>query len=259
MRTKHIITLIIVIAVVALVAILLAMVFSVSHVYVYCYDQEGNNIVISDQYDIESSILEQYQGSSIMSLSKDDVCSWVNSNFTSMHALAVVKEFPNTIVVHLVERQAVYTITSGANTYQLDSFGYVVESSEVEYTLLDITDAFDTPPTTTEVGSMLAFDKDSDNSRLELILDTVDTIWQLQYNYSDIAWLVDSIKFNSDNSVMTITTQKLAYIVVYAPTVDLSDRLIDAFSVYANYTYNLQIEGAVITVLENGSIITTEE
>lgn len=257
MRTRRIIILIVVVAVIALIAVLFATVFSVRNVYVACYDQEGNAITVSVDMDIASAVLAEYQGSSIMTLSKDDVLDWINDNYSQLHALAVVKEFPNTLVVHLVEREAVYSIEVGATTVQIDSFGYVVETTEIDYTLLDISSAFDVPTSVCEVGKMLQFDDETNDARLAYIITTVNTIWQLQYNYSDVAWLVDVIKFSSDNSVMTITTGSGAIIVVYAPQTDLNSRLIDAFSVYANDTLNLQVEGAVISVLESGDIRTS--
>ncbi len=257
MRTRRIITLIVIVAVIALLAIVLATVFSVRSVYVACYDQEGNAITVSEDMDIAAAVLEEFGGSNILTLSKDTVLEWINDNYPQLHALAVVNEFPNTLVVHIVEREAVYSIEVGAVTVQIDSFGYVVETSELDYTLLDITSAFDVPVSVYEVGQQLQFDDETNDNRLAYIITTVNTIWQLQYNYSDIAWLVDSIKFSSDNSVMTITTQSGAIIVVYEPTTDLNSRLIDAFSVYANDTLNLQVEGAVISILENGDIHTS--
>ncbi len=260
MRAKHIITLIIVIALIALVAILFATLFSVRAVYLCCYDKEGNLIAVTQDYDISSEILDEYEGQSILTLSKDDVLSWVNSNYPDMYAMAVVKEFPNTLSVYMVvECEAVYSIESDANTLYLNSFGYVIDGTDVEYPVLDISDAFDTPVLVGNVGELLQFDNDIDNARLQLLLDAVDTVWQLCYDYCDIAWLIDSVVFNSDNSIMTVNLESGAKILVYEPSSDLSTRLINAFSVYANTEYNLQIDGAVITVSSNGSITTSTD
>lgn len=257
MRSRHIITIIVVVAVIALLAILFATVFSVRSVYVACYDQEGNAITVDASMDIAAAVVDKYSGQNIMTLSKANVTDWVNENYQNLHALAVVKEFPNTLVVHLVQRQAVYSIAVGADVVHVDSFGYVIETSEVDYELFDITSAFDVPVAVCQEGMLLQFDNEINDARLAYIITAVNTIWQMHYNYCDVARLVDNIRFSSDNKVMTVDTQSGALIVVYAPTVSLDKRLINAFSVYANDTLNLQVEGAVISVLENGDIRTS--
>lgn len=257
MRNKKIITLISIVAVVVVLVVVLVTVFSVAHVTVAFYDYEGKAIAIPDDTAAPNNqdILDKFGGKGIVLLSKQDIVEYVNNNYPQYHALDVVKEFPNSITVHVVRREEVYVIASGSTNIYIDSFGYVLQDRINDTRpLFDISDVFISNIVSSTAGNKLTFATQSDNDRLSMIIEAVNTIWMLQYNYEDIPALIDSIVFSVDNSTMTLTTPTNTKIVVEQPNTDMPARLIKAISVYGENKINLV--GKTITVPLKGNITT---
>ena len=256
MKTKKLLTFIIVTVLVVVLAIILGAVFTVNSGDLVFHSEDGSVIATPPSAPASNQVLEEFFGKNIMFLSKQEVLDSINRTFTDYHAVAVVKNFPNTITVHLVDRVAVYKV----GDLYVDSFGYIMQ--EPQNQVIDITNQFTNvgDVVSRTVGTKLQFNNNqSNNVRLELMLQAVDAVWQLKYSYQDIPQLISGFAFEETESeqTMTIITKTGAKIIVYSPSVELVARLHSAFSVYVNNSTDVSKPEYEIHVSPNGKITTS--
>lgn len=256
MKSKKLLTFIIIAVLVIVVAIILGAVFTVKSGDLVFHSEAGN--VIATPVDAPSSddVLQPFYGKNIIFLPKQDVLDEINRTYTKYHAIAVVKSFPNKVTVHLVDRVAVYKV---GNLY-VDSFGYIVQ--EPANQVIDVSAAFFNvnDVVSTQIGTKLKFNNNQKNdARFDLMLQAVNAVWQLNYSYEDVPKLISNFYFEETESeqTMTVETRTGVKIVVYAPSVDLTTRLHLAFSVYYNEISDVTKYGSVIYVPQKGNITTS--
>lgn len=258
LKSKKLIILIaVVVAIIAVIAIL-ASVFSVRQVSPVFHNFDGSETLPADDAPTADAVLKLSKGKSIFFLSKDKLLNDLNAQFPEWHAFAVVKNFPNILDVHFVKRQAAVKIDIGGNTVYVDSFGYVVEQPS-EGNCVDISSVFEHRDTTlNEVGKKLQFTDANNNQRLSIVLEAIITSWRcnIELNEMPIVLGEENVFTFDGNGSLIVHTRANAQIKVMDPSVDLTKRLLSAYSVYYNEKLNLQQDGVVITVEKNGNIIT---
>lgn len=258
LKSKKLIILIAVLVAVVAIIVILATVFSVRHVSLAFHDFDGSLTLPSDGAPTEDDVLKLSSGKSMFFMSKDKLLNDLNAKFPEWHAFAVVKNFPNIIDVHFVERKAAVKVDIGGNMVYVDSFGYVVNKPD-DGDCVDITSAFERRAAQVEeVGKPLQFVEAVNNERLSIILETIITYWRCNVEIGDIPVIFgnESVFTFDENGNFIIHTRAGAQIKVVEPSINLTNRLLSAFSVYYNDKLNLQESGVVITVEKNGNIIT---
>lgn len=253
MKSKKLLTFIIIVVLVIVVAIIFGAVFTVKSGDLVFHSEDGRVIATPAEAPSSDSVLQSFYGKNIIFLNKQVVLDEINKTYPQYHAVAVVKSFPNKLTVHLVDRVAVYKI---GNLY-VDSFGYVV--AEPDRQVIDVSSAFSNAydVVSTMVGTKLQFNNNQKNdAKFDLMLQAVNAVWQLNYSYQDIPSLINNFTFEETESeqTMTIVTSTGVKIVVYSPSVDLTTRLHLAFSVYYNEINDVNKEGSVIYVPQKGNI-----
>ena len=258
MKSKRLLIFIAVVAVVLVIMIVLSAVFSVKDAWVICHRFDGTAISVPENAPTIQHILSVTEGKNIIFLSKSENLKRLHTD--NWLAMDMVKTFPNKVTVHFVERKlAAKIVVSGQDIY-IDSYGYVMNKAIVEgVACVDISSAFDLLDVACqEVNQPLTFTSDKNNARLQQVLQVVMAVWRCYIEMPDIPSVIgekDVFSFESNNLVVKMPSG--AKIVVYAPEKDLENRMINAFSVYYNANNkNLQQNGVVITVREDGKITT---
>lgn len=258
MKSKKLIILISVVVVLITVVVILATVFSVKVVQPRFHNFITGEEAIPNDTPTADEILELCRGKNIFFMSKDKLMAELNKRFPDWHAFAIVKNFPNILDVHFVKRAFATKIDIGGNTVYIDTYGYVM-SSPAETDYIDISSAFEhRDALICTVGEPLKFVDEASNSRLAVVLEAINASFNCYIDYEDVPVVIggnDVFEFDADNNLI-VNMPSRAKIKVEKPTVDLTARLQNAYSVYYNETKNLQKEGVVITVKENGSITT---
>lgn len=260
LKSKKLIILIAVLVAVIALIVILATVFSVRNVSIVTHGFDGNLIDASNFDDLPTAknVKDIAGGKSILFLSKEKLLEELNAKYTAWHAFAVVKNPPDIIDVHFVRREAMVKVDIGGNTVYVDSFGYVV-SQPAEDNCVDISSVLEyRDASVCELGKKLQFVADESNSRLSVVLEAIIVCWRCNVELKDIPVVFGSENVFSfdDEGNFVVTTRANAQIKVIKPSNDLTNRLLKAYSVYYNDKYNLQQSGVVITVKENGNIIT---
>ncbi len=260
MKSKKLLALIIVVALLIVITVVLISVFSVASVRLNFHKFYGAEMTAPDGAPSANEVLKLCKGKNIMFLSKEDLLAKLNKKFPNWHAYEVVKNFPNRVEVHFVENVPVVKMNLGSVVY-LNSFGYVVPAPENGVEPIDITSAILVPSTSkvSEMGKKYEFVTPERNEQLSAVIKSVLALYQCQIDIEDIPEVlgkVDVFTFESDGDLV-IRTKAGAQIVVKSPKPNdnLTERLIDAFSVYCNPTQDLQKEGVVITVTADGKIL----
>lgn len=256
MKTKKLLTFMIIVVLVIVVAIILGAVFTVKSGDLVFHSEDGSTIATPVDAPASNDVLQPFFGKNIVFLSKQHVLDEINRSYPNYHAIAVVKSFPNRLTVHLVDRVAVYKV---GNLY-VDSFGYIVE--EPQHQVIDVSSSFSNVADviSTRLGTKLQFNNNTANdAKFDLMLQAVNAVWQLNYSYQDIPKLINGFKFEQkeNEQTLTITTKTGVDIVVYSPSVDLTTRLHLAFSVYYNEITDVTKQGSVIYVPQKGNITTS--
>lgn len=258
LKSKKLIILISVLVAVIAVIVILATVFSVQEVNPVIHDFSGALIQNPKDSPTADAVLEFSRGNNIIFMSKDDLLNKLNEKFPQWHAFAVVKNFPNRIDVHFVERQPAVKIDIGGNFVYVDTFGYVVAKPN-EGDCINISSVFNhSDITVNELGKPLQFKDASNNERLKIVLEDIVLSWRCNFELGDLPEIKGSenvFTFDIDGNLI-ITTRAEAQIKIVDPSVDLTNRLLAAYSVYYNDSLNLQQKGIVITVDKNGHITT---
>lgn len=257
MRNKKLLIILAICAVVIVLLVLFLTVFNIRTVNFVYYGNDGTPIATPSDAPTGEQVSQLYRGKNIFTLSNATILNEFNNLYTDFHALGVVRTFPSSITLHIVRRVAALSITYGSQTIYLDAFGYVM-AEQPEYETVDITSAFVSTLANANytVGQKLQFNLQSDNERLDIVLETVSAVWQIQYDYSDIGQVIQRITFNEYMTRMEIETEAGAFIWVEKPSENLSPRLINAFSVYFNDSVDLQKPGVIINVSSQGNIST---
>jgi cell division septal protein FtsQ len=255
MINKKLLTLILVILAIVVCIVIFATVFTLRNVDLVYHNTNGDMIALPSDSMTGNDVLDLVGRRNIIFLSKSDAVDKLNTRYPKYHAIAIIKSFPSTITVHLVERSAVYFLDVNGGIY-IDSFGYVVESTTSEVVRLNV-EVFPSGVAGTQtVGAKLKLNSTADSPRLDALLNTISAIWQVNYAYSDIPKILHRIEFSAEPLKLVITTSAGATINVDAPEKNLSERLINALSVYFNSELDLQKSGVVINVSESGTIFT---
>lgn len=255
MKNKKLLIVIAVVAVVVVVAVVMASVFSVQKIAFVYHSFDGQEVSAQDGPTADE-VLKISKGKSIVFLSKNKLLTEINKQYSKWHAFAIVKNFPNILEIHLVERLAVAKLDVNGVSVFVDSFGYITDTPE-NGRYLDITSAFMVREAkSVDVGRLLEFNDETSNVRFNQVLQAIVATWQCNLDYVEIPEILGSrevFTFDNDGN-MTVNMLHGAKIFVKAPQTNLADRLIQAYSVYYNPTLDLQKEGIVITVSEDGKI-----
>lgn len=263
-RSKKLLTLIIVVAVLIVIVVVLSSVFAVRQALPVYHNFEGGQVGSVEGAPTSDDILKLAKGSSILFLSKDKLVQELNSANTEWHAIGVVKDFPNIVEVHFVRRIAVVKVDIGGGDVYLDSFGFVVDAPTDGSKPLDITSALELPSVAKQnvKGQKFQFASETNNKRLECVLESIMALWQCKCEIVNIPTILgkSNVFTFGDDGAMTITTRVGAKIIVMSPeSEDLTDNLINAFSVYCDGTRNLATYGTQITVWPDGKVTTPQK
>lgn len=257
-KSKKLIILISVAVVIVAMIVILASVFAVRAVSPIYHNFDGSQTVPEDGAPTADDVLKFSKGKSIFFMSKDKLLADLNENFDEWHAFAVVKNFPNNINVHFVKREAVVKVDVGGNVVYVDSFGYVV-SQPSEDNCVDISSVLEyRDASVNEKGKKLQFAAPESNARFDIVLEAIITCWRCSVDLQDIPVVFGGenvFSFDQDGNFIVHTSAN-AQIKIVAPSTDLTNRLLKAYSVYYNEKLDLQQAGVVITVEKNGNIIT---
>lgn len=253
-------SLIIVIAVLVVIVVVFASVFSVRSVLPVYHKFDGGEMTATDGAPTADDVLKLVRGKNIFLLSKDDLLDQLNSLNSEWHAIGVVKSFPNILEVHFVKNVAIVEVTVSGSPVYLDCFGYVVSAPSEDEMPLNIDSAFnasDLFAQTNQLGSELVFTNEIYNQRLDYVLQAIMALWQCNCEIQNIPTVLGKTEnvftFDDDGS-MIITTGVGAKIYIMEPASTLTDKIINAFSVYCSATSDYQRNGAVMKVYSNGTI-----
>ena len=262
MKSKKLLILIASIAAVVVVICILAAVFSIKNadsIQLVYHDFDGKTLAAPDEGGIApDDVLKFVKGKSAVFLSKTKLLNQVNVAFTNWHAFAVVKNFPNTVEIHLVKCTAMLKIDVNGKEVYVDCFGYVMNAPE-NGRVIDATSAFKgTDAQNMTVGEEFKFDVAENNVRLKYVLEALLATWQCNVDTDNLAALLGDVNVFSfdDDGAMLIKPASGGTIRVLSPQTNLTQRLINAYGVYYNEYADLQDDSWVITVREDGTITT---
>ncbi len=258
-KSKKLLTLIIAVAVLVVIVVVFISVFSVRLVLPVYHNFDGGQMSSTDGAPTSDDVLQFARGQNILFLSKSKLVEQLNTAFPEWHAIGIVKNFPNILEVHFVKRVAVLMVKiDGADVY-LDSFGYVVDAPSDGEARINVTSAMEAPILSSQNanGQKLLFTSETNNTRLNCILESIMALWQCECEIEDIPTILgktDNVFTFDSDGVMTITTGVGAKIRIMEPSNTLTDKLIDAFSVYCDPTSDLQKAGTVLEVYPDGKV-----
>ncbi len=257
MKSKRLLIFIGIAAALLVLVICLSAIFTVKDAWVNCHNFDGTPTDASKAPTI-NQILEKTKGKNIIFLNKEKTLAQLQTD--DWHAVAMVKHFPNKITVHFVKRALAVKIVSGGQDIYIDSKGYVMDKPE-NASCVDITSAFGNVVNVAncQVNQPLTFTTEQSNAKLKQVLDVIISLWCCKIEMTNIPAVIGSQDvFAYDGEDLLINMQSGAKIVVKAPSDNLHERLVDAFSVYYNAEKNLQRDGVVITVRQDGKITTNK-
>ena len=256
MKSKRLLVFIAVVAVVLVIMIALSAVFSIKSAWVVFHRFDGTSITVPQNAPTIEDVLNQAGGKNIIFLSKSETLKSLQTD--NWHAVSLVKTFPNKITVHFIERALAVKIVVGGQDIYIDSMGNVMPKQD-NATCINVSSAFDLLDVASqEVNQPLKFHSEVNNQRLQQILQVVMAVWRCKVEMPDIsAVLGESNVFTYEGGNLVIKMTSGAKLVVNAPSNNLEERMIKAFSVYFNANNkNLQQNGVIITVREDGKITT---
>ena len=264
MKSKKLLSLIIVVAVLIVIIVVCVSVFAVRDARVVIRSFEGGEMIAANGDPTPDDVLDFAKGKSIVFLSKDKLTEELNKKFPEWHVVHIEKYFPNTVEVHVVKRVAVVLLNVDGGVY-LDNFGYVVDAPTDGSTPLDITSFLGILPGTTAAknkGEKFQFENATANQRLDIVLQSIMALWQCKVEIADIPTILgksDVFTFTQSGNMEILTKTGVKIIVQEPNPQTLTEGLIDAFSVYYNNKVNLQQSGYVITVKPDGSVNSHKE
>lgn len=256
--------------IVAIVVICLALLVTfaaccrVADVETVIFNPDGSSYIIpsADSGAISAEdVLKIVKGKSVFSLDKDKIAEQIQVNHPGFVCVGIVVQFPNTLTVYLVQGQACVKLSTGTKEVYLDRFGNVAEPSEGQSDI-DISSAFRLQTISDlTVGSKFRFSSETDNQRLEQVLDAINAMWRMYVEYNDISAVLGEsgvFGYNADGDLL-INVKKTATVVVKSPEqVDIAEHVIKGLSVYFKAEDNLQTSGTVITVSRDGRVSTSK-
>ncbi len=258
-KSKKLLTLIIVVAVLVVIIVVFSSVFAVRQILPVYHSFDGGQMSSVKDAPTANDVLQFTKGQSILFLSKEKVVDQLNEAYPEWHAIGIVKSFPNILEVHFVRRVAVVRVKIGGADVFLDSFGFVVDAPNDGGVRLNITTAFEEPvlATTNVKGQKLEFSSEKNNLRLKYVLESMMALWQCKADIQNIPTILgktDNVFTFDEKDTMTITTGVGAKIRIMDPSTTLTDKLINAFSVYCDSSYDLQKTGVIIKVYPDGKV-----
>lgn len=266
MKSKKLIVLIASIAAAVVVIVLLASLFTVNGTPVLTYydvDDDGNNIEISAPAQggiVPNDVLEIIKGKNAIFLSKEKLLNKINTTYLDWHAFEVTKYFPNVIQIHLTKRVAMLKVDVNGKEVYIDKFGYVMNAPESAQ-VIDATTAFKgTDAKNQQLGTAFKFAVEENNVKLNYVIEALIATWRCRVDMQDLPVLLgyDNVFHFDEDGSMLITPVSGGTIKILSPATNLTERLIDAYSVYYNESSNLQGNDWVITVQEDGTITTPD-
>lgn len=257
-KSKKLLIALTMVAFLIVVIVTLATVLTVQKVQAVYHGFDGGQIGAPEDSIATDNILKECKGKSIVFLSKAKLMSTINEEYNLWHAFAVVKRFPNVVEIHFVRRTAVAKFMSAGGYVYVDCFGYPAVKPEVD-NVIDISSAFQaTDLAVNTPGEALIFHSAESNARLTYVLGAIEATWQCMVEVSEMPQVLDeksAFSFDADGNLV-IQPKLKGKIVVQSPELDLSARLIKAYSVYYNEKVNLQDDDYTVTVYKNGRITT---
>lgn len=257
MKHKKLLISLTVVAVIVVIIVVLAAVLTVQNVVLVYHKFDGSQSTAPSDGLSRDEVLSSYRGKSIVFLSKSGLMSEFNADerYSDWYAFAVIKQFPNTVEIHLVRREAVAKLTTTDGIIYVDQFGNVVNTPPKD-PVIDITSAFQNTDVQSKEGKLM-FSTAESNNRLSCVLEAISATWQCWVDIPDVGQVLgekDVFKFENGNLVIYPKLQ--GKIVIEAPADNLSSKVITGFSVYYNEKIDLHDNDYTITVHENGSITT---
>lgn len=262
MKSKKLLILIASIAAVVVVICILAAVFSIKkadNIQLVYHDFSGERIATPKGGIAADDVFTFAKGKSAIFLSKNKLLNQMNTTYTHWHAFAIVKNFPNNLEIHLVERTAILKIDVSGKEVYIDSFGYVVNPPDGGR-YIDATSAFKstTEAKSQQVGARFEFAVEENNVRLNYILEALLATWQCNVDIEDFPAILseNNVFAFDDDGAMLIRPSSGGTIKILSPATDLTNHLIKAYGVYYNEFANVQDESWVITVKADGTVTT---
>lgn len=256
MKSKKLIISLAIVAVIVAVIVIMASVFAVKDVTLIPHNFSGAATTPTDGPS-PNDILKFAKGKSILFMSKDKLLNKLNAEYTDWHFFYIVNDFPNIINVHYIKRVAVVKLDVAGNEVYLDSYGYVT-SKPADWECIDISSAFlHRDADVNESGSEFKFADENNNKSLKIVLEAIVASWRCKIDWEDMTTVLgtaDVFTFDSDGSLL-IKTVADATIQIKSPEKNLTERIVNAYSVYFNDKQNLQQAGKVLVVESNGNII----
>lgn len=123
MNTKKIYLMLITIAFLVFVVFASAYIFTLNKIDVNFEATSGEQ-----SEELEES-LQQFKGRNLVFLKTEEIAT-VLSEFTQYKVIEIVKKYPNTINVSVMQRKETFAITSEEKTFILDEEGFVIKSIE---------------------------------------------------------------------------------------------------------------------------------
>ncbi len=264
MKSKKLLTFIIVVAVLVVITVVFASVFAVRQIMPVYHSFDGGQMGSVNGAPTANDVLQFTKGQSILFLSKEEVINQLNEAFPEWHAIGVVKTFPNILEVHFVKRVAVVRVQIGGVDVFLDSFGFVVDAPTDDGVRLNVTSALEDPilANVNEKGQKLQFASEINNLRLQYVLESMMALWQCKAEIENIPTILgkqNNVFTFDEKGTMTITTGVGAKIRIMDPSTTLTDKLIKAFSVYCDESYDLQKAGVIINVYPDGKVTRADD
>lgn len=250
---KRLIIIFIALAVIVLIIVLNSTVFTVQNAEISFYTQEGS-LTVSPAGVNANELITDFVGKNIFFLSEDELIDALHASdaMEDYFCIAVTREFPNTVILHLAERQPIFYLSYGGTGYLIDNYGYCIGTNDTPSGYVNISNL------STWVGTIAQGKNVSWNSERQedfnSICTVVNTVWRFNYDFEDIHELVKSFAFDSD--VMTIETVSGAKIVIYGFGTDTENKMIQAISVYYSDDSDNTTSATTIEVDERGRVTT---
>lgn len=255
MKSRKLIISLAIVAVVVAVIVIMASVFAVKDVTLIPHKFSGIQETPTEGPS-PNDILKFAKGKSILFMSKDKLLNKLNAEYHDWHFFYIVNDFPNIINVHYIKRVAVVKLDIAGNEVYLDSYGYV--TSKPTWECINISSAFEhRDAVVNESGKEFKFADENNNKSLKIVLEAIVASWRCKIDWQNMTTVLGTsnvFEFDSDGNLL-LKTIAGATIKVKSPEHKLTERLIDAYSVYFNDKQNLQQEGKVLIVESNGNII----
>lgn len=251
---KRLTIIFIALAFVVLIIVLNSTVFTVQNAEVNYYSQNGE-LVTTPSGISANTLIEEFTGKNIFFLNEDKVIDALheNADFSDYFCITITREFPNTLVLNITQREPVFYMMYANTGYLIDSYGYCVRTQESSSGYIVISN-FSTWINSISAGSNVTWNSGA-AEKFDILCDVVNTVWRFNFNYSDINELVGSFAFDSENN-LEIQTVSGAKIIIKAPSEDTGEKVVKAISVYYSDKVDNTTSATTIIVDQNKKVAT---